>query len=144
MPDQATYMVSVTVNEDRVPDEMEMFSLTLSTADDSVAFDPSSANVIITDTSEQHIVLYIVYVVSMYMYIYMNASCHVHTCTCHVYMYIYIYIIIYMCLMRDWKKERSKQDQTNTQGKATQHTQGSLMYTEQCWACVVHYNIHCN
>ena len=62
----------MTVNEDRVPDEMEMFSLTLSTSDDGVAFNPSSADVIISDTSEQHIV----YVVSMY--IYMNASCHVH------------------------------------------------------------------
>ena len=38
MPDQATYMVPVTVNVDRVPDEMEMFSLTLSTPDDGVTF----------------------------------------------------------------------------------------------------------
>ena len=72
MPDQATYMVPVTVNVDGVPDEMEMFSLTLSTPDDDgVAFNPLSADVIISDTSEQHTV----YVVSMY--IYMNAPCHV-------------------------------------------------------------------
>ena len=53
MPDQATYMVPVKVNVDGVPDEMEMFSLTLSTPDDDgVAFNRSSADVIISDTSE--------------------------------------------------------------------------------------------
>ena len=43
------------------------------------------------------------------------------TCIYNVYIYIHV-------LMRDErrKKERSKQRQTNKQGKATQHTQGSL------------------
>ena len=45
----------------------------------------------------------------------------------HVYyklvVYGYVHAYVYTCLRR--KKERSKQGQTNKQGKATQHTQGS-------------------
>ena len=104
MPDQATYMVPVTVNVDGVPDEMEMFSLTLSTPDDDgVAFNRPSADVIISDTSEQHIV-------------------YVYRCT-------YIYIIIYMFLMRDEKEERKKQARSNkhTRQSNTAHPRQS------CW-----------
>ena len=48
---------------------------------------------------------------------------YVFTSELHVYMTYIIHV-----LMRDErrKKERSKQRQTNKQGKATQHTQGSL------------------
>ena len=106
MPDQATYTVPVKVNVDRVPDEMEMFSLTLSTPDDDgVAFNRSSADVIISDTSEQHIV----YVVSMYIYI-----------------YIYIYII-YMFLMRDEKEERKKQARSNKHTRQSNSTPKAVM-----------------
>ena len=52
MPDQVTYMVPVKVNVDGVPDETEMFSLTLFTPDDDgVDFNRLSADVIISDTS---------------------------------------------------------------------------------------------
>ena len=43
---------------------------------------------------------------------------HVHKCTWNIHV-----------LMRDEKEERSKQGQTNKQGKATQHTQGSHFST---------------
>ena len=53
--------------------------------------------------------------------------------TLHIIIIMYTDIIIMHVLMRDErrKKERSKQRQTNKQGKATQHTQGSL-FLEKC------------
>ena len=59
--------------------------------------------------------------VHAYLYTDSHRRTHVHV---HAYIHTYIHV-----LMRDErrKKERSKQRQTNKQGKATQHTQGSLL-----------------
>ena len=58
----------------------------------------------------------------------------VYPCTVHTYKFVQLHVVMYMymyilymnvyVLMRDErrKEERSKQDQTNKQGKATQHT----------------------
>ena len=54
---------------------------------------------------------------------------HTCTCTCIIYYIFSTYCTVHIhVLMRDErrKKERSKQRQTNKQGKATQHTQGSF------------------
>ena len=44
--------------------------------------------------------------------------------------------------MRDEKEERSKQGQTNKQGKATRHTQGSHLYIYSLYMYNVHVHVH--
>ena len=68
-----------------------------------------------------HVTVFLLY--GYYMHVYMYVAV-VHAPQCYIMLYN---VHVFKSEMRR-KKERSKQGQTNKQGKATQHTQGSHMY----------------